>query len=435
MNSQRRTSPERNPLRISLVAIALAVAALGFFLASCAPPPLLEDVTLEPSTITPNADGEADVAVLEFKLNQNANVSFKLTDNNGRDFYFRAPSRLSVNEERYRVLFGGVVEGYRREDEDLPDYTIIKRILPDGPYTWALEADNRQGQSTVVTGTLVIENADTLLPGIRGFSVSPKVFSPNQDGIADRVTINLALEKDVASLRVYLVGADGVEHHIAEDEKTTPPNERGWHTYDYDGGIDAGNRPPPDGVYTVYAEALDDVGQHLAVSDTVEIVDAGIPRGYILNGEVEWSDVTLVLSDTLCFTTTVENDSDTYLRTTGPWPGTLYQSDQNFNAFNRAEESGVFRIAMEYDTSLRSYPFRWGIGRPGVDLVEIDGYWYLPPRQRSLITGCVQIVDIPVRNPLYYWLGLIHEDVGIEQVNNRVAPNFVTIWEPGSSAP
>jgi hypothetical protein len=392
---------------------------------------LIEDVSVEPEMITPNADGDTDVAALQFQLNQNADVSFKLTDAQGRDFYFRPPSRLSVNEDRYRVLFGGVVEGYRQEGEDLPNYTIIKRILSDGTYTWALEADNREGRTSTVTGTLVIKDADTQLPGIRGFSISPKTFSPNQDGISDRVTINLALEKDVASLRVYLTGDDGVEHHIAEDERTTPPNERGWHTYDYDGGIDAGNRPPEDGLYTVYAEAVDDMGQHVIVSNTVEIVDAGIPRGYIVNGEVEWSDATLVLSDTLCFTTTVENDSDTYLRTTGPWPGTLYRSDQNFNAFERAEESGVFRIAMEYDTSLRPYPFRWGIGRPGIDLVEIDGYWYLPPRQRSLITGCVQIVDIPVRNPLYYWLGLIHEDVGIEQVNNRVDPNFVTIWEPG----
>jgi hypothetical protein len=42
----------------------------------------------------------------------------------------------------------------------------------------------------------------------------------------------------------------------------------------------------------------------------------------------------------------------------------------------------------------------------------------------------VQVVDLPVRNPLYYWMGLIHEDVEIANVNNRVDPNFVQIWEP-----
>ncbi len=39
-------------------------------------------------------------------------------------------------------------------------------------------------------------------------------------------------------------------------------------------------------------------------------------------------------------------------------------------------------------------------------------------------------MDVPVRNPLYYWMGLIHEDVEIAGVNNRVDPNYVQIWEP-----
>ena len=138
----------------------------------------------------------------------------------------------------------------------------------------------------------------------------------------------------------------------------------------------------------------------------------------------------MVLSETLCYTLTVENDSHTHIRTTGPWPGTTYRSDQNFNTLGWSEESGVFRIGMDFDTSLRNYPFRWGIGTPGVDLVQIDKYWYLPPHARSIVTGCVQVVELPVRNPLYYWMGLIHEDVEISDVNNRVDPNFVQIWEP-----
>ena len=138
----------------------------------------------------------------------------------------------------------------------------------------------------------------------------------------------------------------------------------------------------------------------------------------------------MVISETLCFTLTVDNDSATYIRTTGPWPGTTYRSDQNFNTLGWSEESGVFRVGMDFDTSLRNYPFRWGIGQPGVDLVEIDGNWYLPPKTRSIVTGCLQVVEMPVRNPLYYWTGLIHEDVAIALVNNRVDPNFVTIWEP-----
>ena len=411
-------------------------------LSGCGTPPLLTDVVFEPEVITPNADGETDLARVAFMLNQNATVSITLEDNAaGRTYTFRPPTRLGSNEDPYTVYFGGVVEGYRRADDPNYEFEIIKRMLPDGEYTWRIRAkaegarrdtgpNSEEQNEMVVSGTLTIQQADTQLPAIRGFSVSPKTFSPNQDGIDDRVTINLVLEKDVEDLNVYLEGGDDIRHHIPELEMVTEPKEEGWHTFDYDGGIDSGNEPPPDGTYTVFAEANDEMGQGVITSDTLEIVNAGLPMAYIVNGEVEFSETTTVLSDTICYTLTVENDSNTPIRTTGPWPGTTYRSDQNFNTLGWSEESGVFRVGMDFDTSLRNYPFRWGIGQPGVDLVKIDDYWYLPAHERSLVTGCIQIVEMPVRNPLYYWMGLIHEDVQIAAVNNRVDPHFVTIWEP-----
>ena len=412
--------------------LSLAIIVL---LASCGERPLLEDVSVSPTLITPNADGQTDLAEISFILNANAQVSLEFVDAHGEAYTFRAPTPLSVNEDPYSVYFGGVVDASGDESEissEDKEYTVLERMLPDGPYTWHLRAVSDEGRVATVTGTLTIEDADTVLPGIQGFTVSPKEFSPNQDGINDRVTINLVLEKDVEELQVYLIGEDGVFHYIAEDDnqRVVEPNEAGWHTYDYDGSIDAGSEPPPDGTYDLVAEARDAMGQHVIATRTLSIENAGLPRAYIVNGAVDYSTTTMVLSDTLCYTLTVENDSDAYIRTTGPWPGTTYRSDQNFNTLGWSEESGVFRVAMDFDTSLRNYPFRWGIGQPGEDLVEIDGYWYLPPRKRSLVTGCVKVVEVPVRNPLYYWMGLIHEDVEIAPVNNRVDPNFVTIWEP-----
>ena len=417
--------------RLFLVAQFFCCTAILVLLTACGERPLLEDVSVSPTLITPNADGETDLTKIEFTLNENAEVSLDLIDQSGETYVFRPPTQLGINEDPYSVFFGGVVDAFGNE-ADNGDYTVLERMLPDGSYTWRLRAVSDAGRAKTVTGTLTIADADTALPGIQGFTVSPKRFSPNQDGINDRVTINLVLEKDVEELQVYLVGEDGVPHYIAEDDnqRVVEPNEAGWHTYDYDGSIDAGSEPPPDGTYDLVAEARDAMGQHVIATRTLAIENAGLPRAYIVNGAVDYSTSTMVLSDTLCYTLTVENDSDTYIRTTGPWPGTTYRSDQNFNTLGWSEESGVFRVAMDFDTSLRNYPFRWGIGQPGVDLVEIDGYWYLPPRERSLVTGCVKVVEVPVRNPLYYWAGLIHEDVEIAPVNNRVDPNFVTIWEP-----
>lgn len=415
--------------KILLIAVALSVS-LG--LQACTPKPLISDVSMSPDTITPNADGTSDITMVSYMLNRNATVSIKLYDEQGSAYNFRPATPMGFSETPYTVYFGGVVDAYHLSDDEEHDYTIIKRMLPNGIYTWeiAAQAEKDPQTSMVASGTLTIQNADTQLPGINGFSVSPPSFSPNQDGIDDRVIINLFLEKDVDDLNVYLEDEAGVPHSIPEFEKLNEPNAYGMHTYNYDGGIDAGSEPPPDGVYTVIAETRDKMGQRVTISDSLEIFNAGMPRAYILNGEVEYSGTTMVLSETLCYTLTVENDSTTYLRTIGPWPGTTYRSDENFNTHAYAEESGAFRVAMDFDTSMRNYPFRWGIGQPGVDLVEIDGDWYLPPEARALITGCVQIVDMPVRNPLYYWTGLIHEDVEIANVNNRVDPNYVTIWDP-----
>ncbi len=398
-------------------------------LSACRPKPLLEKVTLVPSTISPNADGKEDLARISFVLNRTARVSITFQDASGREFVFRPSTLLGRNEDPYSVLFPGVVEGFTLPGEAFP-YRITRRVLPDGVYTWSVTATTDSGETATHSGSLTIENADTRLPEITGFSVYPKEFSPNQDGIDDRVTINLFLHKDVEELTVYMLDQNGVRHHIAEDERRTPLNAAGFHTFDYDGGIDAGAEPPPDGVYTIYAEARDIVGQRILMTDTLKLVNAGRPMAYILNGEIELKPTTLVLSDTLCFTLTVENDSGTYIRTTGPWPGSTYRSNENFNALGYAEESGVFRVGLDFDTSLRNYPFRWGIGTPGVDLVQIGKYWYLPPFNRSQVNGCVQVVEMPPRVSLYYWAGLIHEDVEVAAINNRVDPHYVEIWEP-----
>ncbi|MBN1873774.1 MAG: hypothetical protein JXA33_06060 [Anaerolineae bacterium] len=400
-------------------------------LSACGVQPSLTNVSVYPSVITPNGDGQHDASEIKFTLRRNATVSIYLDSQNKNGkvqrFVFRPPSTLSSNPKPYTVYFNGVVENYTHIDDPYYDFEIVKRMLPDGDYTWHIIAEDTIGTQEV-TGTLTIQNADILLPGIQGFSIYPKTFSPNQDGIDDRVTVNLILDKDVTTLHVYLLETDETIHYIPEDEtRQTHSNAKGWHTFDYDGGIDVGNDPPSDGTYIIYAEAQDSSGQHVIVSDTLTIRNAGLPRAYIANGEVTYSTSVLELGDTLCYSLTVENDSNTYLRTTGPWSGATYRSDQNFNTLGWSEESGVFRVGMDFEGGLRNYPFRWGIGRPDDTLVEIEGYWYLPPRVTSIVTGCIQVVEYPASNSLYYWMGLIHEDVAIAEVNNHVDAHAVTI--------
>jgi hypothetical protein len=51
------------------------------------------------------------------------------------------------------------------------------------------------------------------------------------------------------------------------------------------------------------------------------------------------------------------------------------------------------------------------------------------PGDGAVITGSVRLTEAPERNPLYFWAGLIHEDVAISPVNNRVDPHLITIEE------
>ena len=415
--------------------VIAATLGLMLTLTACGDKPLLSEVSLSTDLITPNADGNDDVLVITYDLARSAEVSIYFEDEEGTRYYFRDHVHHGPSvEEPYQVYFAGVVDGYVLPGEQFEGFTVEKRVLQDGAYTWVVTATDREGVTAQISGTLTIADADTALPELRGFSVHPPVFTPNRDSISDRATINVDLKKDVEELVTYLVGDDGVRHYLEWKETVTRLNEAGWHQFDYDAGVDHGADPPPDGTYTVTMEARDALGQWTKATGALTIENGGVPRAYILNGEVEWSDKTIPLGETLYFTLTVENDSVVPIRTSGPPPGTVYDSDQNFATLGAYEESGAFRVAIHCDTSPTDRPWRWAVGGPG-DLVEIeqDGgmYSYLPAGARALVTGGIRFVDyVKARNPQYCYASLIHEDVEISMVNYRVDPVYLKIQVP-----
>src|SRR5205807_4694722 len=107
---------------------------------------------------------------------------------------------------------------------DLPGDTIDARTVPNGDYTWTIDAvadDNGEKQSA--SGVLTVAEADTALPAITDFSISPQIFTPNQDGIDDRVNINLSLAK-AATLTVYLEDKDQQHrYYVPEREEGRKP--------------------------------------------------------------------------------------------------------------------------------------------------------------------------------------------------------------------
>ena len=414
--------------------IATAVTALGLgaaWLALRPGGPPLEAAAFSAQTITPNADGQTDAARISFTLRRAARVSIYFTDAEGRRFDFRTDKPTLPGETV--VDFAGVVDPYTLPSESFP-FEVLARVLQNGAYTWAVEATDEAGVSNAITGPLTIAEADTELPALTHLTVSPTTFTPNQDGLDDRATFNVDLSKDIdaSGQRLYLIGPDGSQLPIAEsDQSVLKPGQRGTHTYDYDGGIDLGQIPPPNGEYRVRAEATDRVGQRTAVETTLTLANGGLPLAQIVQGEVQFSSEVVVLGETLYFTLTVENYGETPIRTTGPFSGYVYGSmSQNSAVTGFYQEAGAFRVGLMCDTCETDFPWRWAIGTPETltDLPDSLGrtQYYLMPGQRALVTGGVALDEIvPSRNPQDFWAGLIHEQVRV--LNNRSDPQRVFI--------
>ena len=95
------------------------------------------------------------------------------------------------------------MDGFLLDGETVVGH-VERRLLPQGTYTWKLNARTESGEDMDASGRLDIQPGDFPLPVMSTFTVSPSVFSPNQDGVDDRVQINIYLETDVESLDVYL---------------------------------------------------------------------------------------------------------------------------------------------------------------------------------------------------------------------------------------
>jgi hypothetical protein len=430
--------------------------------------PLLAAAGFDAALITPNADGEQDVTTFRYTLHRNADVSLVLVNADGREFVFRADQPRAAGA--YSVPFSGVVNGYTLPDETLGG-TVERRLMPNGDYTWRLTATNA-AETQTLSGMLTLQAGDSPLPIISSFTVGPTTFSPNQDGIDDRVEVNVYLEKE-ADLRVFLLGAEGREYPIAARKEGRKAGEAGRHTFDYDGGVDLNAEPPPDGTYTVVAIAQDAVGQRMRVETQLTIELGGKPfaeivpqavgadvmliaapyaeryfstaeqRGALVDpptdpAALEVAPITMQVGDVLIFQLTIENYSDVPLRTTGPQPGTVYSQEQTSAAMGYFTSAGAWRVGLQCETSAQSFPYRWAIGTPDVlDAVESpsgETFYYLAPGKRSVVWGAIRLTEIqPLQNPQACWAGLIHEGVEISVYNSNVGRRDIRLVDPNAA--
>ena len=426
--------------------------------------PLITGAEFSLTTITPNADGDSDITEFSYGLSRNAHISLTFEAEMGDVYVFRD------NEPRipddYTVNFSGVVAGYMHEGEDIPG-EVIRRLIPDGDYVWRLTAiDDETGEIDEQTGALTVADADSPLPIISTFTVWPDEFTPNQDGISDRTEINVYLEKP-ADLQVYLLGEGDQKIYVAPRQEGRKPGEAGRQPYDYEGGVDLGADPPPDGTYTVVARAQDDEGQVIQQTTELTIRNGGNPQAEIVPqtvgvdvvfavqpyderyqttaeqaGELipvpddvqdnTLTALTVPLGDMLVFKLTVENYGNVPIRTTGPPPGTVYDQTQRAATLDWFDESGAWRVGIDCTTAETDYPWRWALGTDDdlyeeFDPVSGNTYSYLPPGERVVVWGGIRMTELEARNPQNCWAGLIHEDVEVSVRNMNVGSREVEL--------
>ncbi|NDJ61095.1 MAG: hypothetical protein GYB67_08215 [Chloroflexi bacterium] len=454
------------PVWLTLAAALLAVIVVVIVGQQVVAPqrPLLANANFAPEAITPNADGDTDVTLFSYTLSRNAQIWLSLEAADGTTYFFRENQPRIPGD--YRVAFSGVVDGFRLPDDNF-EGEVLRRLIPDGAYTWRLRAvADDDGESAELTGTLTISDGDSPLPLLPEFTVFPQAFTPNQDGINDRTQINVFLSKD-ADLDVYLQPEDGPPIFIMERQDVARPGEAGRHSYDFDGGVDLGADPPPDGTYTVVAFARDAVGQEIQRTAELTLTDGGKPLAQILAqpsgatvvfegrpyeprfftdseqigervepptdpGAFSLTTLTLPLGDLLVFMLVVENYSDVPIRTTGPEPGTVYEWEQRAATLDWLEESGAWRVGIDCQAAPYDYPWRWALGTDET-LTQVEDpdtgniYRYLPAGGRSVVWGAVRMTEITSRNPQACWAGLIHEDVEISLRNRNVGARQIEL--------
>lgn len=443
------------------LAAAAVIAAIGYLILR-PPVALLSKASFDKTQISPNADGVDDVTTIRYSLARSARISVYLENSSGQRYYFRQDEPRTPGN--YIVEFSGIVDGYTLSGENIPG-KIERRLIPNDHYTWVIEAVGKN-ETKRFTGKLEIANGDYALPVISSFEISPAVFTPNQDGIHDRVDINVYLEKP-ANLSVYLQDAKGQQYYIPELEKRRDPGDMGNHEFDYDGGVDQGMVPPPDGTYTVYAVAQDAEGQRIVRTGQVTIQEGGLPQVEIatqVTGATVWfgdmayndtyfsdrlttgktiaypegvmsdlSTLTMNQGDMLAFRLTVYNYGSTPIRTAGPFPGTVYQFNQTAASLGNYEQAGAWRVGINCQTAYSDFPWRWALGSLD-ELTAVhddetnETYYYLMPGQRAEVWGAVRMTEVfKARNPQDCWAGLIHEEVEIPESQSRLGARQIKL--------
>jgi len=244
------------------VAASSARPATGVLRAGGGAAPLVIDtVAAEPEAISPNEDGQADTAMLTYRISTAANVTVEVRDVIGG------------------LLATVVDRGWMQAGQHTA--TIDGAALADGDYNIVVTARSAVGVSVQTVVPLRVNRTLGLV------AVAPPAFSPNGDGRKDRLNLSFSLTT-LADVRIRM---EREGRWVASPLTASFP--AGMQTFAWDGARSVGTLR--DGEYRAVVEASSELG---VISYGVPfLVDTTAPRVRILPGKrlsVEVSEPSLL---------------------------------------------------------------------------------------------------------------------------------------------
>ena len=164
------------------VAPAAATSATGEVVTGSGTAQLaLMDVTAEPTVVSPDGDGTADVATVSYRLTAPATVSAVAADSSG----------VEVAEVEAPT--------WRRAGDHAVTFDAAE--LPDGVYTVELRARSADGAEAAAAVTVTVSRT------LNTLTLTPMLLSPNGDGRADVLRIAFTLTRPASvAVRVLRTG-------------------------------------------------------------------------------------------------------------------------------------------------------------------------------------------------------------------------------------
>jgi hypothetical protein len=370
--------------RFSITVIAAIVAVMTLLPSagcSASGSRLISNFHLSSSIVTPSGSGGLPIDVA-YTLTQPATMNAYLVGASGDKFFLRQNELRPVAGD-YTLSFGGAYAPDPGTDE--------RRVVPSGDYKLVVEARNDKVNDEA-SGTLQVQNADTVSPTVENLTLYPEAFSPQGEGIDDTLDATFRTTK-VATVSLYLVSDSGKRYVLERQEKEQP----GEHSSTWNGQV--GSQLLPGGNYRFVVEAEDAAGNVSLAEKPLKLDSTSMPDAHILS--VNFEPTAVLYGGLVKVSIRVKNTGNTVLKTEGPDPGYVYDSQEGFSTIENGtfrDQKGYWRVGVDWagapGSSGAKYPYRWGFGKdlqPGEE-VTVVGYIRMNEKypQVWLYAGLVQ---------------------------------------------